>query len=254
MSEHKTINEALYNKLKQVGIYKKYPQMTPFVGENYTNKKLLMVCESFYLSPDWEKYQKSNSWYKNNYKLLERNVPDALNWINMRSFNIYYDGKRNRPRPYAKLAQAIIQEKVWKELEVDVPEDKTKHEEQALSFCTSMNYFARPALYEGVGKRPSFENDRDDMLWSARTFWEVVNILDPKVICFASSRAYWNMRHAFDLSEMEKFKGQYDKYHNGSPKLFENVSNPSCPWWNRDGGIHGKNKFVRFLQERYTNV
>ena len=253
MSEQQEIDNNLYDKLKQVGIYKKYPQMTPFVGANYTKKKLLLVCESFYLSPDWAKYQKSDSWYKNDYRLLKENIPDALDWINMRSFNIYYDGKRNRPRPYAKLAQSIIKAKVWKELEVDVPEDKTKYEEQALSFCTSMNYFARPALYRSIGKRPSFELSDDDMIWSARTFWEVVSILDPNVICFASSKSYWNLRQAFDLDEMKKFKEQYDKYHNGEPKLFENVAHASSPWWNRANGMHGKNKFINFLQARYTN-
>lgn len=255
MNSHNQYNEGLYKQLKGIEIYKKYPQMLPKLGDYYQNKKLLLVCESFYFPTNpveyknHKKYQEHcqpDWWYGNDHtSIIKDEQVNALDWIDMHNLPLYYNN--GKPRPWATLGKTIIEAQVWHELSNE-ENDRNKRlmsQEKALSFCSMMNYFTRPAD-QSDGLKPQ----KLDIEWSARTFWEVVNILEPDAICIASTNAYNTMLRSIKIPDSHDCSGLYEKYQNRLIGTYH----PSPMTWNRAGGKHGRVKFIDFLQMIYKKV
>lgn len=242
---HKDIDK----KLKQIDIYNRYPQMRPNVGENYKKKKLLISCESFYFPTCCEEYTnherykgycKPAWWYSNDHTQVEGdNQVDPLTWIDMGTLSLYYhDG---RARPFATLGKAIIEAGVWKELKGANPNDE-EYQHKALSYCTVMNYFPRPA-HQGKSFRPL----KADRAPAAKTFWEVVEILQPTAICISSIGSYNNMCWSINMPNIHDLSSVYKKYEQRLVATYH----PGPRTWNRAGGEQGRIRFDKFMKRMY---
>ncbi len=147
-------SQALYQQLKNIDIYKRYPQMIPNVGENYKKKKLLLSCESYYFPTKprakgdtnherYREYCKPSWWYSHDHTQVkddEHTIP--LDWIDIGKLKLCE--RKDKPRPWVALAEGIIASGSWEEFSGKNSDDE-KSQEQALGFCAVMNYFPRPA-------------------------------------------------------------------------------------------------------------
>ena len=243
MNSSNGIDKSFDEELKKrIDIYKRYPEMLPKVGKKYRKTRFLLVCESYYFEDKWEACRKPEWWYKNTSRQLKKCCgKEPLSWINIRKFGLRYPNKK--PRPWAILAQNIIETKVFKHLGLDFKKFKGENfEEEAISYCAAMNYFTRPANREkgGFTYEPPKRIDEEK---SAETLLKVIDMLEPKLICFASKKSYGC------FVGYCKQKNIYED----KKKLIEAVSVPLCPWWNRDDGRIGWKAFRGILKKTYSS-
>ena len=97
-----------------------------------------------------------------------------------------------------------------------------------LSSISFMNFFQRPAYY-----KQSIEHSKKDIEIANETLRLVCDIILPDCLLFVSKKSYW------------KFDRNSDVFQN---KKIEAVSHPACAWWYKNGGKHGKQKFIDFIK------
>jgi hypothetical protein len=213
------------NNPEEIGEYKRYPQMMPWVGNKFddgTHKKILLVGESHYL-PDCaeEDFRTPDGWY---YQADGELDPESVSWTDTREV------AGIGPKVWAK-GHALYKEvnKVIGNLTGQNPQT-----ENLFQYVAYYNYFLRPAYPKGE----SFKNIcvEQDLRVAFNAFREIVQILKPDCVYFFSKFGWESLhRNALNFNKIE----------------MDYSPHPACSWWNRASyhsqGLTGKEKFEQFL-------
>lgn len=224
-----------YDKqLLNINLYKKHPELLPYIGENYSNNRILLVGESHYIQEEQikEKYRDervfADEWYSN-FEELKRTISDNplfdWGWAHTRKIATgFMNGRHNGPM-YSNPAKCIKEE-------IEFRIGQPVSERAAYSCLAFMNYFQRPSIRKGKNIEPT----EMDIVIAEETFSSVVDILKPSIIIFASKTAfYWYSKTASKINGM-----------------VESVVHPSCAWWHSHND--GKQKFKRIIGEYLDSV
>jgi len=215
-----------------------HPEYLPYIGKNYSKTKILLLGESNYVDKEYlsaEVIQLINStaWYATDSRDEEKLPYDrCIEWCDNREIIKYtFEGKKNGTSVSKAHNMYINPAKAFLEV---FP--KIGHPWVAFSYFASMNYFQKPTTEKGQ----SFEPTIEDNLFAADNLRQVVNVLQPETIIFLSKKAHW----AFEAHKPAELNELY----------IDACAHPTCAWWNRDNGKHGREKFKTIITERVTIV
>ncbi|KNZ40613.1 hypothetical protein [Acetobacterium bakii] len=226
------------NEFKKIEFYGRFhPEYLPYVGKNYDKTKILLCGESNYikeseLEPDEIQLIKSTEWYTTNSGDKEK-LPDenCIDWCqNRKIISSALSGKKNGdsiPRAHYNMyiKPAIVFLDIFPQ--IGNPWD-------AYTYFASMNYYQKPAVRTGK----SIESTIEDNQFAAANLSRVVNVLKPETIIFLSKKSY----RAFKANEPDELK-ELD---------IDACAHPTCAWWNRDNGNHGRELFKKIIKKRIT--
>lgn len=213
--------------LMQLAHYQNFPQMLPFIGGHYSNTQLLLVGESHYLPTGSTIQQNDAKWYASNVHSLS---VDETIWTNTREVTTDYLTNGRVSKAYT----------IWSN-----PENAIQIHAQNSGFnfqgkkgiehLAFYNFFQRPAQTQGGSIKPT----KLDIQKAEETLAHIIKVIEPKFIMFTSSKAWNNLSWDFV---------------NAYPNVkFDAVPHPGCKWWNKIsnkyGGLTGKGKFTKFLQD-----
>ncbi len=238
--------EKEYN-FNTLDMYKKYPELIPFVGDNYEKAKIkiLLVGESHYTHKNKEScldgmaepgsndsLKDINDWYAG--KLLQR-LPETNTLLsNKDSYNTVgvvrkylNDKKLDRSYHIFDYPAKVISE-------YNYVSNENLNERDAFKYISFINYFQRPEfsygnsikLYE-IDEKIAFEN-----------FCNVINKIKPELIIFVSRLAYNSFNY-------------YSQINNYSCNIkCTRIPHPCSAWWNRrtKNGLDGRKRLMNILE------
>jgi hypothetical protein len=204
------------------GIFERFPELTPFVGENYSNKnhsKLLLIGESNYFPDELASksvFKDAKKWYHGkDCHLIPEEMKEKVN----------NDGKIVYLRGLFSTIQKLL--------------NTIQYDDVAF-----YNYFLRPASVKNkngdsdLGLKKNYTDLDGEVAFVA--FCGVLESLKPDIVIFASTLA-WN--------KMEVFQNLYKK--NFGEIVIKKVSHPSSPWWNNSNGAYGRQLFEDLLTKHW---
>lgn len=100
------------------------------------------------------------------------------------------------------------------------------------------NYFLRPALDPGRGKKKKFTPEEIDREVAGAALCGIIGRIRPQVIVFLSKSAYTEF-----VNYIRKHSIIFDNLHIG------HVVHPSSQWWNRWNGLYGRDALKKILTE-----
>jgi hypothetical protein len=207
------------NQIIEDGIFERFPELIPFVGDNYWHdkqSKLLLICESNYFEDDLKSriFKDAKEWYHGANSHRDRIPEGMIKNVNNAGKLFYLKGLLNSMQKQLNTAQY---------------DDIAFH-----------NYFLRPASVKNKnGKKDiGFKKDYTDLDGEVAfaAFCGILESIQPDIVIFASALAW---------EKMEFFKNKHDK--NFGKIAIEKVSHPSSAWWNKSNGVHGRQKFEDLL-------
>ena len=195
--------------LKKISFYQQYPQLMPFIGNEYSKTRVLLLGECHSFSKESTANQDPEAWYNKNHSALNE---DEIRRTNTRlDVNDFIKAKSRRVM-FGRIDQAL--------------KDSNFSGIQSIAF---MNAFQRPAI--GNGK--SLIVHDFDIKQSANVINQVITIIEPGHLCFFSIKAHKALSVAlnFDQSRIHV------------------VAHPSCGWWTHktSKGTNGKEEFSKVL-------
>ncbi|HPW66442.1 MAG: hypothetical protein ACOX0M_05925 [Salinivirgaceae bacterium] len=218
---------SIESEIVSEGIFNRFPRMMPMVGSDYEKQpaKILLVLESYYFnnedSENGSEFKNIENWYKKKGAIL---IPKSSEKkVNMREDWICNPTKGPFPNIYRSLS--------------------TLRGGSFESQCRSIaiyNYFLRPAYNNNKGSKGFGYNNyctEYDRTVAYEAFCGIVNIMKPDIIVFLSK---------FSFTTFQKHNKSFNNV------IIEKVSHPSSPWWNRDNGKHGRQKFENLLREYWV--
>lgn len=225
MNERMSIQSDIYDaQLREIPHYRHYPEMMAFVGERYGAdcERLLVIGESHYLPVKSTIHIDDNRWYEaSTHDLTEV----EQGWINTRG--ILVNGKEQGKWK----SRAFIIYRRIEDVLVDAGLARSEPTENMFRCIAYMNCFQRPAKQGGSMRYQA--TDRD-ILESGNTIKAVVDIIKPKLTCFASTCAWEVVGCRLNLKGIE----------------VGHTCHPSCAWWNRASKLGaGKQIMLSFLRE-----
>jgi hypothetical protein len=190
----------------------------PYYGKEPHSSELLILTESFYLEFR-DKEVDPDTWYAQGTSMLNEFDRSYLNYDNIMR-NKLPDG-RWKERGCA----------IYRNLESALRDAGYPFIHNMLDHCTIANCFLRPAINgQSLMLRPV------DIEVAKEFVSEIDSSLRPKMIICASSKSFAHVvRHLKIQSEVVK------------------VCHPASQWWNRDGGKHGRQKFINAARENLSN-
>ncbi|WP_294616040.1 hypothetical protein [uncultured Gilliamella sp.] len=199
--------QSLITQLENVEIYKKYPTLVPYVGENYTKakNKLLIIAESHYFPKD--SVVNFDTWYNAPYE--KASLTDKQ-WKMITTANVLGKYKKKGNPLSSNIVESLFK------VEWENAQDK----DDVIRYVAFMNAFQRPAQY-----KESIKSCKLDIDYAQSTISRVIKILQPNIIAFVSKKAYYKCKSALPLT-IPYFA----------------VPHPSCCWWNRIMKKHGSGK------------
>lgn len=183
--------------------------LSPRQGKEPNSNKLLILTESFYLEFRKEEIDPV-TWYEKGTSMLNEFDRSYLNYKNIFS-NKLPDG-RWKERGCA----------IYRNLESALKSAGYPQVHNMLDHCTIANCFLRPAI-----NGQSLKVQKLDIEMSEEFVKEIVSSLQPKMTICASSKSYNLVVKHLQL-----------------PCKVVKVCHPASQWWNRDGGKHGRRKFI----------
>lgn len=210
--------EAYDNQFQFVAHYQRHPQLLPFVGTNYSDvdsPRVLFVAESHYLPHDSVIHRDSSIWYESTAADLS---PIELQWTTTRigpESGVYGKYKAKAHLLFRNLEAAVLEAGVLPAV-VD----------SAFRYLGFMNFFQRPA-HEGKSLRPVAAVDETV---AKDTLSRVVDVLEPRVICFVSRHA-WRFAHYLRHRNNQNLDER--QWRVSKPIFAFSTPHPSCSWWNR---------------------
>lgn len=216
-------------------ITEKYPEMKPFVGDNYNSnvhKKLLIVGESNYL-PDYSTvHLDASRWYNGNSSLLDS---DEKYWIDTaklieESTDKFFN--KNGWSMYRNIHNAL------KESGLN-SKSKSGRNEFIFSEVAYMNYFKRPAN-QGNSIKEIFEPIDQEIAY--QVFCDKVKELNPDLIIIASRYVNQKVEEKAIWEFLDKMNCKYC-----------HTPHPTSAYWNTRlnwksfEGRTGKEQFIHFL-------
>jgi hypothetical protein len=224
--------------LKEIPHFKSYPSLLPFVGYNWTNsKRILLIGESHYLPFDeiweYESFDFLNNWYEGSGDRLSEH---HINYLNTRS-NIFKleNGDFSKPLTmYFNLKKSLLEV-------IDLNENGFIFDR-----FSYYKYFQKPAAINEIpNENRSIIPLNQDISVAFETFNLIVDILEPKVVIFVSSKSY------------NSFLAMKDKNLNFMElnAIIDVVPHAGSRWWNRSSGKYGnktgKQKFIDLISGVY---
>lgn len=225
--KHQEFYFGIGNEIVKEGIFERFPELIPAVGNNYYRKdnihrKMLLIGESnYFIDTDVQSsdFYDENKWYLDPEAKLIPNYrkKDVSNWIGYKTFN-----------------------KVFKIMDRTLAITEAEYSDYLLQEASFYNYFLRPAHKKGSNK--GFNPLNIDKEVSGIALSSIIDRLNPNLVIFLSKKAY---------TEFFKFCKCYDIVYENI--TIEFVSHPASIWWNRNGGIQGKAKFEQLLKKFWIN-
>lgn len=211
----------------KIPFYQKHPYMKPFVGERYESpkhNKLVIIGESHYLPANSTIHLDIDKWYKGECSPTD----EEKEWCHTRNARLYGYGN-------------FFQQPIEKDLKERFAAD--------FGDVASFNYFLRPANKGRSFKKLCTKTDRS---FAAKNLKQVLDILEPNLIVFASffvfDCAAW--KDDFPPENGEKFE-EYARRRNIKFKI---TNHPSRGWWHKPFHKEGKTSqqiFIDFLQQNW---
>jgi hypothetical protein len=249
MKEVKYSKDFNYQFLK-INHFYRYSQLRPWIGKHYGHKsikKFLIIGESHYL-PRGSKIQKSRKkWYSSRKALLN---DEEIGWthtagiINDAEYQYY---RESGHRIYLNIESAILQSGF-----------NPKNTISMFMYCAFYNYFQRPA--EKIGES-IVANDYDKRV-AFEVFKEIIHIIKPKYVIFASVlawKSFWEQNEKEDMKYFQLDKNNEFAYTKNKLIVMTYTSHSSCPSWNKKAmsyrfhahgrKLTGKERFIKFIKE-----
>ena len=191
-------------RLREMDHYRRYPEMLPFVGNDYNDPshgKLLLIAESHYLPEYSHAHNDAAGWYDGSSATLDK---EERSWINTRA--IVNSGKNQKWSSRAKI--------IFRRIEDELLNAGFPRRENMFVHVAFMNCFLRPAK---TGLSISEMLTPEDVQKSAEAVNHVLAVLKPDRVCFISSVAW-------------KYVGQLT---NRPGMMRQHTPHPACQWWYR---------------------
>ena len=208
----------------KINHYKKFPQLIPFVGENYSDNvsyRILLVAESHYLPDYSEKSLDCEKWYSQHPIELDQ---EEINHTETREVvNTIWDKNGHM---------------LFRELEKNLALFIPKYNGRSINSCAFMNAFQRPSK-NGITIKHFAK--QTDFIVANKILKEVIKIINPSLVIFVS-------KYAWDSVGYEIAKS--------FPKIrFEFVCHPGTGgrYWHNPNYKHGIEKFKSILKNK-TNI
>ena len=210
--------------LDQIGHYRTYPEMKPWVGAEFSSRplKLLVVGESHYLCPKDRFHLDVGGWYARSAV-----PPDRLGWVRTRA--IIQNGINNRWKEKSKA--------IYRNIETALAASSAFDEgcTQVFSRIAFMNFFQRPAEVSGA----SIKVSNQDAEVANTVFQAVVHALKPTAVVFVSSKASLHAKSGGSRAFLDAMEIG-----------FARAPHPATAWWHRTspryGNATGKGHFIAF--------
>ncbi len=183
----------------------------PFIGEKYSESRLLLIGESHYVPKNEVHCVNREDFYDISFDDLEEG--EYKNWINTRSVfehRVYdrCDFKNFFSNPATEISKIINSSE-----SVSLNQRRS-----AMHYYAFMNYFKRPSYDTGETIRGL---TKKDYKYAYDISCYIIEVLQPTLIIFLSKKAY----KAFCLSDQDgRIASKY---------TVKSVSHPSSSWWNR---------------------
>lgn len=229
------INTSYDNHLNKIKHYTIHPEMMPFVGFEYDKmqKKILLVGESHYLNQisheDGEKpsFDFSNefseiNWYEMNFDTIKSNYPKS-GLAQQKSYVYTRNVVCSFLAGYPGVGYGIFHTPL-----TAIHDVLNKNDFNEFAF---MNYFQKPAYKFGESIK-KYIDDNDKKI-AFDTLVGVVKSITPTKIIILSSTVRDRLNEL--LPESERFI-------EGVPVYY--TCHPTCAWWRRNDGKHGKKAFI----------
>jgi len=236
----KSCDTQFDQELLKIPHYQHHPEMLPFIGKNYCNKRkrVLLVGESHYLTHAKKNQVSADyialNWYE---KVLHFNNPN----------NIFYKDFKNYTT--RGILKSFIESKKdgsgWiifsNPIRAYYNEDHVNHFH--IHDFAFINFYQRPAFEFGKSINTTEEEKKlnlkeKDNSVACETLQAVINIISPDIIIFFSKKAY----NSFVL--------------NDSDITPVRIPHPTCPWWNRatKHNKKGKETFKEILFDAWGQI
>jgi hypothetical protein len=223
-------SEKFDSLLQEIDHYKSYPNMKPFIGEQYeapNHRKLLLIGESFYFPKSTSIHLNADTWYSGKQSDLTKEASSEqesplMFWINCRGL--------------LQCSWKAPGHKIYSELNNRLKEVLPTSDQRAVSNIAYMNAFQRPAI-----EKDSIKNSiKDiDIEVAIKTINDVLKIIKPEIVIFVSKFSWDTL----------KSKLTYDK----SKTELHFVCHPATGglWWNKKNYKNGKQKFMTLLENNF---
>lgn len=228
------LDQTLQERLPHL---KLHPNYLPYIGKNYATakQKILIIAESHYLEENFDGQITEKLWHENPqevYKILNAYEKGEDEYFKTRGVIATYFNQKREKKINKGLTIFTNMENAYHEVEPDV---------NLLDQCIFMNYFQRPAEFNGK----SIINSKRDNLLAKETVLTYIELFKPNKVLFVSSLAYSNFTYQLNLNPVE-----------GLPYIGE-TPHPSSAWWNKHAAKYatkdqpnatGRDKFIRVLR------
>ena len=206
------MNTNFDEELREIQFYKQYDQYLPFIGDDYSINRILVLGESHFFAKKNKKITCHEVWYKNDKTALD---DDQIRWTNTRLVVENFKETTSRRAMFYKIDTAL----------------RETNYDDGIQNIAFMNAFQRPASGKGEG----IEAESVDIKQSAKVINQVIGIIKPKILCFVSRKAYKKLSKELNFEQ----------------SLIYAVVHPTCPWWNRKTkkGTDGKEEFRKVLEK-----
>ena len=219
------INRIGVNGIVREGVFVRFPELVPVVREYYWREdgkhgKLLLVGESNYFNDNdvpCSDFKDAEKWYHGKDARL---IPD------------YRRSEVSNDKGYKTFNKVFgIMGKVLEERGVEHLD--------GLAEAAFYNYFLRPAYNNGSVK--GFRPLHIDREVAGEALSGVIKCINPDLVIFLSK-----------LASIEFEKYRQSKALTFENVVFEQVSHPASPWWNRWNGELGRVKLERLLKQYWV--
>lgn len=156
------MNENYEEQVLKIDFFSKYKNLVPFIGEKYSNHKILIVGESHFLRQKFQT-QLSDYFYEGNLENLDLGLIQNISELSTR-------------KECTKEKRHVIHRNLNKAL--------TELDLNYSNICY-YNFFLKPAIY---GK--TINQSQKDIDMARFVMKELMEILRPNVIIFVSRKAY----------------------------------------------------------------
>ena len=212
----------------QITHYRKYPEMLPWIGANYSKQptRILIFGESHYLDRNSVYHHDVEQWYTG----IDMHGRKDASWIKTRG--TIGNGIETKWKKRSK--------SIYRNIESALFSSKTVNKELFTAFTeiAFMNFFQRPAETTG----DSIKVSPQDVLVAIQVSEQVVESIRPDLVIFTSSLAF---KHAKSGGLLNTLANQNIS--------FTRTPHPGSAWWNRVSRKYnnktGKDHFISFINE-----
>ncbi|MBA6292759.1 hypothetical protein H4J58_16775 [Colwellia sp. MB3u-70] len=226
--------------------FTKFPEMMPWIGGEYNEQeiKILVVGESYFFKEATFHHNTSN-WYS---KTFKDNLSDKIGDLSKRSGhrvrhhitrsidNSFKKNKKKTHPMHRNLHDVLLKTEIFK--------PRNSKNSTPFDFIAYINYFQRPAESAGA----SISENKIDLQVALETIKNIISIIKPNIVMFASVKAYKAARTDKLLSFLDNYGVLYDysahpcsQHWNRACKKYGNIRG------NSNGPLRGKKRFIKAI-------